>query len=305
MPKPRSRLIACAILGALFLSPLLPQAAAAGPLTVTVSRPPVLTVAFNGARGEPLFALIPGTTLLRAVNASVPLVLDPEAGSYYLFASDACMAAPALSGPWRETMALPASFYGLPQTDAARALREFVDARLLASRNRREPVPSVVLDDSGVTMAANEIEDSWDSMVHPEAEPLNEDAHYYHDGLYAYGGVGYVPWFGACGLPKPVVCHGKHSGFSGASCSRTGFAHCGSFRGSRLGFGHASLAGTGLGVGSGPGFGFGLGVGCGPGFGNGLGVGSGRGFGNGLGVGSSFGLALGGGLGGGFGACAR
>ena len=272
-----------AVLGALLFS----QAAAADPLTVTVSQPPALTLAFDGARGEPLFTPIPGTTLLRAVNTSVPLVLDPGAGAYYLFASDACLTAPALAGPWRETMALPASFYGLPQTDEARALREFVDARLRASRTRREPAPHVVLDDSGATMASSPIEDSWEAMVHPDDEPSDAEPLYDDWPYYYYGGVAY-PWFGS--FPgKPIVCHGKHSGFSGPSCSRNGFAHCGGgggFKGSRLGFGHASLSGTGLGVGTGPGFGYGLGVGCGPGFGNGLGVGSGLGLGF---VGSGFG----------------
>jgi hypothetical protein len=283
----RSLLAACAVLGALLFVHL----AAADPLTVTVSHPPALTLTFDGARGEPLFTPISGTTLLRAVNASVPLVLDPGAGAYYLFASDVCLSAPALTGPWRETMALPASFYGLPQTDEARALREFVDARLRASRMRREPAPNVVLDDSGVTTASSPMESSWEAMAHPEDAPPDAEP-LYDDWPYDYGGVAY-PWFGSFPV-KPIVCHGKHSGFAGRSCSRQGFVHCGGggFKGSRLGFGHASLSGTGLGVGTGPGFGYGLGVGCGPGFGNGLGVGSGLGLG-----------FVGGGFGGGFGAC--
>jgi hypothetical protein len=88
-------------------------AESATPQTATVPRRngPSFTPTFDGA---PQFTDEPGTTLARAVNASVPLLRAGDA--YYALKAGIWFTATQPAGPWSVATSVPAAIYAIPPT---------------------------------------------------------------------------------------------------------------------------------------------------------------------------------------------
>ena len=83
------------------------------PQTATVPRQngPAFTAKFDGA---PQFVPEPGTSLSRAVNASVPIVRSGDA--YYALKAGIWFSAAQPAGPWSVATAVPDAIYSIPAT---------------------------------------------------------------------------------------------------------------------------------------------------------------------------------------------
>lgn len=91
------------------------------PPAVFVSQQPAALVVFEG---EPALQAIAGTTLLRAVNSTVPVIVDIVSGHYFVLLSGRWFRASGLQGPWTHVPArgLPRDFAAIPAEDAAGAV---------------------------------------------------------------------------------------------------------------------------------------------------------------------------------------
>jgi hypothetical protein len=168
------------------------------PPRIFVSSRPACLVVFDG---EPVLALVRGTSLSVAVNTNWDVFTDPGTGAWYLLDDGAWLQAANATGPWAPAGTLPPSFSALPDDTSFRGVKSQMPGRKITAAQAptifvaTEPAQIIVTDGPPqyVPIAGTSLQYA-----------KNTDAALFRDtgdGKIYYLASG--RWFGAPGLDGP------------------------------------------------------------------------------------------------------